>query len=223
MALLAPALPTDFRLASRASLRTLVVTAIAGGVSGFLVGGVGGRLAMRVLALTSPDIAQGRLTDDAARVGEFTLVGSFALALALGVIGAILAMGYLLVRRVLPAAPVTRVWRTALLTAAIGGAVLVHDHPSFDYSILGPAWLAVSLFIVIPGLYGAALAFLVERYAATDPPRFPGPVSRLWHGPAVTLLGSVAYWALVVWGVYNIGADVLSLASDSASRAPWSI
>lgn len=223
MTVVAPALPTDSRLAGRAALRTLVVTAIAGGVSGFMVGGIGGRIAMRVLALTSPEIAQGRLTDDAARVGQFTLVGSFFLALALGMSGAILGMGYLLVRRVLPTGRTTRIRRTALLTAAIGGALLVHDHPSFDYSILQPPWLAVALFIAIPALYGAAVAYLVERYAAPDPPRFAGPLSRLWHGRAVTLLGSTVYWIVVAWGIYNIGADAISLASDSASGAPFTV
>ena len=132
-----------------------MVTAIAGGASGFLIGGVGGRLAMRVLALTSPDIAQGRLTDDAARVGEFTFVGSFGLALALGVIGAILGMGYLLVRRVLPASPVTRVWRTALLTGAVGGALSSTTiRPSTTRSCSPPGWPS-SLFVVRPAAYGA--------------------------------------------------------------------
>jgi hypothetical protein len=223
MAVLAPEHQTEALLAGRAALRTFAVTAIAGGVSGFLAGGIGGRLAMRLLALTSPDIAQGRLTDDAARVGAFTLGGSFGLALALGMAGAILGMGYLLVRRVLPESRTARIARTTLLTASVGGAVLIHDHPSFDYSILAPAWLAVVLFIGIPGLYGAALAFLVERYVAPDPPRFPGPMSRLWHARAVTRLGSAAYWIVVAWGVYNIGADVASLVSDSASSAPFTV
>jgi hypothetical protein len=223
MAVLAPERQADVRLASRTALRTLALTAFAGGASGFLAGGIGGRLAMRLLALTSPDIAQGRLTDDAARVGEFSLGGSFVLALALGMAGAILGMGYLAVRRVLPASRRARIARTALLTASVGGAVLIHDHPSFDYSILAPAWLAVVLFMAIPGLYGAVLAFLVERYAEPDPPRFPGPLSRLWHTRAVTRLGSAAYWIVVAWGVYNIGTDVASLVSDSASSAPFTV
>lgn len=223
MTVLAPAQPTDSRLAGRAALRTLVVCVIAGGVSGFIVGGIGSRLAMRLLALTSPEIAQGRLTDDGARVGQFTLAGSISLAVALGVLGAVYGMGYLLVRRALPTSRTARIRRAALLTAAIGGALLVHDHPSFDYSILQPAWLAVALFIAIPGLYGAAVAYLVERYAAPDPPRFAGPLSRFWHGRAVTLLGAAVYWIVVAWGIYSIGTDVVSLASDSASGAPFTI
>lgn len=223
MALLAHERRTDSRAAGLAAVRTVAVAALAGAVSGFLAGGIVGRLAMRLLALTSPEIAQGRLTDDAARVGQFTLGGSVGLGLALAVVGAILGIGYVPLRRALPDARSARIGRTALLTAAIGGALLVHDHPSFDYSILQPAWLAVVLFIAIPGFYGAGLAFLVERYAAPDPPRFAGPLSRMWHGRAATVLGSAVYWSLVAWGIYNISADVLSLGADSASDAPFTV
>ena len=112
----------------------------------------------------------------------------------------------------------------ALFTGAVGGALLVHDHPSFDYSILQPTWLAVTLFLAVPGHL---------RRSARVPRRVPSPrrtrrvsparSSRLWHGRAVTVAGTAAYWAFVAWGVYNIGADVVSLASDAASGAPLTI
>lgn len=223
MTITAPTRDTRLGPAAAAALRTLIVTVLAGGVSGLVAGGILGRLGMRLLAVTSPTIAQGRLTDDAARVGQFTLGGSLGLALALAVAGAALAPAYLLARRVLPAAKVQRVAGSALITGAVGGALLVHDHPSFDYSILQPTWLAVLLFVAVPAVYGALLAYLVESLTRPDPPRFPGPVSRLWHGRVVTVIGTVAYWVVVGWGVYNVGADVISLASDTASGAPWTI
>lgn len=206
-----------------AALRTTIVTVVAGGASGLVAGGILGRLGMRLLALTSPSIAQGRLTDDAARVGQFTPGGSAGLALGLAAAGAVLAPAYLLMRRVLPASRAMRVGGSALLTGAVGGALLVHDHPSFDYSILEPAWLAVLLFVAVPATYGALLAYLVESFTRPDPPRFPGLVSRLWHGRVVTVAGTAAYWAFVAWGVYNIGADVVSLATDTPSGAPLTI
>ena len=49
--------------------RTMGGGALLGALSGLLVGGVLGRLAMRLLAVTSPAAAQGRLTDDQALVG----------------------------------------------------------------------------------------------------------------------------------------------------------
>jgi hypothetical protein len=48
---------------------------------GLLVGGVLGRLAMRLLAVTSGQSAQGGVTDDQAIVGEATLRGTVTLAL----------------------------------------------------------------------------------------------------------------------------------------------
>jgi hypothetical protein len=223
MAATAPTLPASLPSAAAAALRTALVTVVAGGASGLVAGGILGRLGMRLLALTSPAIAQGRLTDDAARVGQFTMVGSVGLALNLAVAGAVLSVGYPLVRRVLPAARPLRIGGSALVTGAVGGALLVHDHPSFDYSILQPTWLAVALFVAVPTAYGALLAAAVESFAAKDPPRFPGPASRLWHGRIVTVVGTLAYWSLVAWGAYNIAADVISLASDAPSGAPFTI
>ena len=101
MALLAPERQADSRAAGLAAVRTFAVAALAGAVSGFLAGGIVGRLAMRLLALTSPEIAQGRLTDDAARVGQVTLGGSVGLGLALAVVGAILGIEYVPLRRAL--------------------------------------------------------------------------------------------------------------------------
>ncbi len=131
---------------------------------------------------------------------------------------------YLLVRRVLPARRGLRIGGSALITGAVGGALLVHDHPSFDYSILQPTWLAV-----VPLRRRARdlrrPARVPRRGVRRDRThrRFPGLASRLWHGRAVTIAGTVAYWAFVAWGVYNIGADVISLASDAASGAPLTI
>jgi hypothetical protein len=223
MAAIAPVVPERSTAAITAGLRTTVVTVAAGGVSGLVAGGILGRMGMRLLAVTSPAIAQGRLTDDAARVGQFTLGGSVGLALALAVVGAVLSPTYLLVRRVLPSRRGLRIGGSALITGAVGGALLVHDHPSFDYTILQPTWLAVSLFVAVPATYGALLSAFVEAFAAKDPPRLPGLASRLWRGRAVTITGTLAYWAFVAWGVYNIGADVISLASDTASGAPLTL
>ena len=79
------------------------------------------------------------------------------------------------------------------------------------------------LFIAMPAAYGAWSRTSWRRYAAPDPPRFAGALSRMWHGRAVTVLGSAVYWSLVAWGIYNIGTDVLSLGADSASDAPFTV
>ncbi len=207
-----------------AAARSLMAAVLAAGVSGLLVGGVLGRLGMRLLALTSPEIAQGRLTDDAARVGQFTLGGSVTLAIALAV-GSALVVGpaYLLARRALPPSRLGRVAGFALLTGAIGGALFVHDHPSFDYSILEPVWLAIAIFILVPALAGAGTAFLTEVLAPPPRPALPVPWQAWWRSRPVTILGYAVYWGLVTWGAYNIVVDVVSVVTDRASGAPFTL
>lgn len=51
--------PVNARVRSLALARTLSVGAVAGAICGLLVGGVLGRLAMRLLAVTSGQSAQG--------------------------------------------------------------------------------------------------------------------------------------------------------------------
>lgn len=147
---------------SRSLARTLAASAVLGAVAGGLVG-ILGRLAMRLLAVTSPSTAQGRITDDQARVGEITLTGTLAIVVLTVFAGAMLGLAYPLVRRILPAGTAVRVACFGLLTGAIGGSILVHDHPSFDYTVLEPTWLAVTLFISVPAAWGALTALLVER------------------------------------------------------------
>jgi hypothetical protein len=235
--------------------RTLSISAIAGAVGGLAVGGVLGRLAMRLLAVTSPWYAQGGITDDRAVVGAVTLAGTVNLALVVMVLGVIGGLIYPWVRRVLPDSFRGRVLGYGLFTGTVGGALLVHDHPSFDYTVLAPAWLAVALFVALPLLYGFAVAALVE---ATDRDgglgrRVPwwvlvvvalavgwpsllvttlfigiaivvvrAPALRqAWRSREVTIAGRMLFVALVLWGVYGIVADVVSIATDQPSPAPF--
>jgi len=147
---------------ARTLARTLAGGAVCGGLTGFLVGGVLGRLAMRLLAATSPADAQGRITDDQALVGEITLGGTLGLALFAALAGAVGGLVFLWVRRVLPPSRRARVLGFGLFTGTVGGALFVHDHPSFDYTVLTPTWLAVLLFVALPLLFGLAVAALIE-------------------------------------------------------------
>jgi hypothetical protein len=203
---------------SWALIRQLVAVALLGALAGGVTGLLG-RLAMRVLALTSPPIAQGRLTDDLARVGEFTLSGTIVLVLFCAVVGAVVALTYPLVRRLLPARSRVRVLGFAILTGSVGGAILVHDHPSFDYTILQPTWLAVALFICVPAAYGAMTAALIERTVS------PGCVivQAAPRHRAVVLLGRAICILIVFWGCYNLVTDIISLAMDTPASAPMTL
>ena len=82
----------------RQELLELVRIAVVAGVSGgILVIGLGSRLAMFVLRVTSPDYVVGIASDDGFEIGRTTLSGSYQL-LALGaVVGVIGALGYVAV------------------------------------------------------------------------------------------------------------------------------
>jgi hypothetical protein len=128
-------------------------------VAGALVGGVGGRLAMLLLRLTSESSLIGMTTDDGFRTGSFTAETFFLLTVtAIG--GAVLGVAYVAARRWLPRSRRPAV--AAVVLGAIGGAAII-DPEGLDFTVLDPLWLAVTMFIALPAAFGAALARGVER------------------------------------------------------------
>ena len=202
------------RALARTLARTLAGGAVCGALAGFLVGGVLGRLAMRLLAATSPAYAQGQITDDRAVVGDITLGGTIGLALFVTVLGAVGGLIYLWVRRVLPPLRRARVLGFGLFTGTVGGALFVHDHPSFDYTVLTPTWLAVLLFIALPLLFGLAVAGLVET---VDRPAGLLRRAPVWSVVAAGLL--VIALALPLVAPFLVAAFVIALVP--ALRELW--
>ncbi|MPV35636.1 hypothetical protein [Georgenia subflava] len=154
--------PVGTRPSAPAFWRTIAAGAVGGGLVGLLVGGVLGRLLMRVLTLTSPPSVRGRMTDDVQPVGQISLGGTMQLFVTTIALGAIAGLVYLWVRRVLPSSGRARPLLFALFTGSIGGSFFVHDHPSFDYTVLRPVWLAVVSFILIPALFGLLAPTVIE-------------------------------------------------------------
>lgn len=149
----------------RRALRAVAVTIDSGMLAGILVLGLGGRLLMRILAATSDDAVQGRITDAEERVGEVTTDGTLGLVIFIGVFGGLLcAVAYRLVRRWLPA----RAWKAGvvagvLLLGLAGRTTDLLDANNHDFDILSPAPLAVGLAVALMLLYGVTLAALHER------------------------------------------------------------
>lgn len=140
---------------------------IAGLPTGLLVVGPGGRLVMRLLAVTAGDGAQGRLTEAEEVVGQITIGGTIGFVVFAGLFGGLMT-GFLfvLLHRWLPGG------RRAGL--ALGGLLLIvvatrieplrANNPDFD--IVGPGWLAVSAFsavVVINAMLVAAVAGRLSR------------------------------------------------------------
>ena len=171
-----------------------VSTAIGAGLlMGGLIGGVGGRLSMFVLRLTSAPSLHGVETDDGFTIGVFSGATLFLVIMTcvLGMLGGIL---YLVVRTWLPVA-----WRTGL-TGVFGGIVggtAVIRPGGIDFTLLDPLPLAIVMFVGLPAIYGVAMSRLVERRLNAEIEPRGWPASLLGLVPLV-LLGFVGFVGLAV-------------------------
>ena len=139
-------------------------------ISGLTVLGPGGRLVMRLLAVTAGDDAQGRVTEAEEVVGEITVGGTIGLVVFVGLFGGvILAALYLVLRKWLPQG------RWGALTVAAVFAVLSStrleplrpDNP--DFTIVGPAWLSVTSFLALGALTMLTMGAVTGRVSRSLP------------------------------------------------------
>jgi hypothetical protein len=230
--------PGSTRVARAASR---VVGTVTGGVTaGVLVLGMGGRLMMRILAATSPDGVQGRITDADEVVGEVTLGGTLGLVLFAGVFGGVLgALLFGLLRAWLP----ERSLVAGGVAGAIGAGVAARmsglvDPDNHDFAILEPVWLAVLLGIGLIVTFALLGAVLMDRWAASWPA--PGrsvsgiagmlPIAPLLLAPpaAIGVAAAIAFRAFVPApavtsaGAAARGLRVLVLAASVAGGA-WTL
>lgn len=131
----------------------------AGLLSGLVIGGLGGRLAMGILRLTSDPSLNGLLTDDGFEIGIVSGSTLFLVLMcgALGLIGGVL---YLVVRSWLPES--YRGTLVAIIAGAVGGALVIKPE-GIDFTLVEPLILSIPMFIVIPALYGWSVMVMTER------------------------------------------------------------
>jgi hypothetical protein len=187
-----------------ATVRTLAAVSGAGALVAVLVGGVGGRLAMALLAAKNPEDA-GVISDDGFTIGQFTVGGTIQLLAAALQIGLVAALIYLVLRRLALGPRWLRVVSIAAGGAVVFAALLI-DPQSVDFTVLDPHWLPVVLFLTILATFAVLLSLLVERWLAptswfdTAPIRHVGAVLVVWipTGPLVVLLAA-AVGIGVIW------------------------
>lgn len=164
------------------ALRRLAVVTWAGALLGLLVGGVGSRLAMMLLARLNPEMA-GVTSDDGFTMGQLTLdtLDLLSTTTLLGVIGG----GIYFVLRGLMIGPR---W-FQILSISVGPAVVVGSIivtvDGVDFT-LDPVWLAILMFVAIPCAYAALLTVVAERWLKPAGPFMTAP---LW----------LAIVPLVIW------------------------
>lgn len=171
-------------------LRLVAVHLIGGVVAGILVAGLGGRLAMRVIAATSGRAAQGKLTEAEEVVGFITVDGTIGFVLFVGIGAGILsALLYIALRPILPAGRTGGLLFGAflLVVAATRLDPLRADNPDFD--IVGPDLLSIAIFGALPLLLGMTVAALTARVSAAVPLLSSSPATWVPHlGLAPALL-----------------------------------
>lgn len=146
--------------------RAVAAVVAAGLVLGVTINGIGSRLAMMLLARLNP-AATGRLSDDGFRIGQFDPGATLSLLSFTTAVGVLGGLVYLAVRP-LRFGPGWFV-RSAMAAgpAVVVGNLLVHVD-GVDFTILQPAWLAIALFVALPGLFGLSMAVLAERWLAPN-------------------------------------------------------
>lgn len=140
----------------------LYVQIIAGIATGIVVVGVGSRLAMLVLRVSSADSVDGVTSDDGFTIGRFTLSGTYNLLLIGAGVGIIGTCAYQLVRPWLIGPGWFRRCTVGLASGAVVGSMLVKTN-GIDFVALTPTWLAIGLFVALPAAFAVCLAIAVDR------------------------------------------------------------
>ena len=199
-----PTGPPPVGLVVRRYLWYAAVAMAAGATAGILAAGAGGRLVMRLLAVTAGADAQGRITEAEEVVGRITVDGTIGFVLFTGLfVGLPSAVGYLLLRRWLPAGRAAGLVYGALLLVVAGTRLepLRSGNPDFD--LVGPGWVSVLAFTALVVFHGALVAALAGRFSRAVPLLAAQPRAIAVYAPLLLLAlpGPGVALVLIIVGV----------------------
>jgi hypothetical protein len=205
-------------------LRDIARGGFAGLIVGILVGGIGGRLAMRLAAIAVPE-STGAFTENGNRIGTITLGGSVGLivfaGLAVGLVGAVL---WVTVQPWIPGRTAVRALLAMPVAVALGSFGLIQGE-NVDFEVLDRQPVIIGILVGLVMLAGAALVLVdawLDRHLpqADAPTLFPAGVYAV-----VTLIGMVL-GALVIVGYLsseNRAAGIALLVVGVATLATWGL
>jgi hypothetical protein len=194
------------RTAVEATVTSAGVGGLAGALAGLAWGGLGGRLAMRILFLTSDERVRGVTSDDAFEIGRVS-ADTLVLVVLTTILGTLCGIAYGLLRVVIPGGTPVIAIGVAVSTAAGIGAAIVHVD-GVDFTRLGPLWLAVGMFVALPAAWGATVVVLTERLLRPGA-LYASPPEAIDARLGGVALGAVAW--LVLAAVTAVGvADLVS-------------
>jgi hypothetical protein len=193
-------------------VETIRLLVVAGIPYGALVAGLGSRLCMLVLRVTSSDQVIGLRSDDDFVIGKFTIAGTYnlmVLGAGLGVVG---VGAYLLVAPRLLGPTWFRHLTVGLASGAVVGAMVIHPG-GVDFTRLTPSQVGVSLFVWLPIVFGMFVGPTVTSVAS--PTSFTRRGRRRW----VTPVAAVAFFPPTL-PLVIAAAAVVTVAVTIASTAP---
>jgi hypothetical protein len=196
--------PPPVSLVVRRYLWYLAVALISGAAAGILAAGAGGRLVMRLLAVTAGADAQGQITEAEEIVGRITVDGTLGFVVFTGLFfGPVSGAAYLVLRRWLPAGRAGGLAFGALLLVLAGTRLepLRRSNPDFD--LVGPGWVSVVAFTVLVVFHGMLVAALAGRLSRAVPLLAARPGAIAVHAPLLLLVlpGPLVALVLVIVGV----------------------
>jgi hypothetical protein len=208
-----PTDPPPVSLVVRRYLWYLAVALLSGAAAGILAAGAGGRLVMRLLAVTAGADAQGQITEAQEIVGRITVDGTLGFVVFTGLFfGPVSGAAYLLLRRWLPAGRASGLAFGALLLVVAGTRLepLRRSNPDFD--LVGPGWVSVVAFTVLVVFHGALVAALAGRLSRAVPLLAARPGAFAVHAPLLLLVlpGPSVALVLIIVGVLVVLASRIS-------------
>jgi hypothetical protein len=214
-----PTDPPPVSLVVRRYLWYLAVAMASGATAGILAAGAGGRLVMRLLAVTAGADAQGRITEAEEIVGRITVDGTIGFVVFTGLfLGLPSAAGYLLVRRWLPAGRAAGLPFGILLLVVAGTRLEPLRRGNPDFNLVGPGWVAVLAFTALVVFHGALVAALAGRLSRAVPLLAAQPRAIALYAPLLLLALPGPGVALVLMGV---GVAVVLVSRIPAMGAAW--
>jgi hypothetical protein len=214
-----PTDPPPVSLVVRRYLWYLAVALLSGAAAGILAAGAGGRLVMRLLAVTAGADAQGQITEAEQIVGRITVDGTIGFVVFTGLFfGPVSGAAYLLLRRWLPAGRAGGLAFGALLLVVASTRLepLRRSNPDFD--LVGPGWVSLVAFTVLVVFHGMLVATLAGRLSRAVPLLAARPGAIAVHAPLLLLVLPGPSMALVL---IIVGVLVVLVSRIPSVVAAW--
>jgi len=191
------------------SVWTALITAI-------LLVGPGARLAMRLLAVTAGQGAQGRKTEADEIVGRISADGTVGIFLFVGLLaGFVSVLTFIVVRRWLPAGRLAGLALGVVLLVVFASRIEPLRPNNSDFDLVGPGWLSIFIYGALALAQGMAVVAVAGRVSRWLPLPGAGVRAIVPHAlPLVLVIPAV----VVPIAVIGVGAVVVALSRTRANE-----